>query len=566
MKKYVPLALVSFVGMVAVLWSITWFVQARRIEAWAQNEMKNLNPALGAIQAASVKTSGFPAKMVVTFTNPTVTVHMKQALTLLDKYRAARAGNSAAVLTTPEYPESTLQYSLQGTLTIALNALADIMDVTYDGSATTQLAQAQDAISLAVDYNGPTHCRARMQRGMASLFKQAWDMSAYFEPAEFAAKMKEISCDFAGNVTTNSISNQMVSSMGPLSFSITNQLAGDMAQIAARVNFSDYEVLPAGDDVINRFRRAVTPANQTFVPAVMSLYGKQSFGAELAMEMPQDSKMAAEKPVSVNLKQFTLANDASNTKGSFKFTSQPTPADVSGEFALDLSTEFTGKQAEISRMNVARYAQELLGMQDAARAAATTGDPAKIAAAPPLLDPALANDPKRLENTLYSALPDVSKLGALRQNVSFAYQLKKGVREGNVTVSNLEISTRDYALSGTGQGSMNAGQMLPTIAANLTCRNCSAMLDAIEAYLARAQSAIFIISGNPHILPAPEMVHGVTQLLEAVGTKPATSPLDLQFSISSNNGALDINGKSLNELMAMAQQYLPQPKPAAPAP
>lgn len=567
MKKYLPLALGSFVAMMAVLWCVTWYIQARSIETWAVEEMKNLNPALGSMQATSVKTSGFPMKMVVTVTNPTVTIHMKQALTMLDKYSAAKAGNSAGVLATPDYAESTLQYGLQGTLTIALNALSDKMDLTYEGSATTQLAQAESAVSLAFDYNGPSTCTAKLQRGFTTLLQETWDLRPFFTPEGFAANIKDFSCEFPGSITTNTVTNQMVSSMGPLSIAIANDPEGDMTRVAARIKLTEYEVLPAGDEVMNQFRRALLPVGDNFVPVLASLYGKQSLSADITAEVPQDAKQAADKPMRVELKDFTFANAASTSKGNVKFSSIPTATDVSGEFVLNLTTEFTGRQAEISRMNIAEYARQLIAQQGEARAAAEAAakDPNRTAPMPILLDPALAANPKRLEETLYTALPDVSQLGTLRQNVSFSYNLKKGERNGSVTISNLDVSTRDYGVSGTGQGSISPSQMLPTVAANLTCRNCSAMFDAMEAYVARAQSALFVLSGNPRILPPPEMIHGIAQLLEAIGVKSATAPLDLQFTISSNNGALDVNGKSLGELMEMTQHYLQPATPAAPA-
>jgi len=539
MKKILPLALSMFVVMLMAAWSISWYVQARDIRNYITTQMKLLDPAIGNMNAAAVTTSGFPFRMLVTIQNPSVTLHTKQAMAILDKYTAVKAGNSAAALTTPEYPEATLSYQLQGTLSVALNMLSDKIRIEYSGSDTVELVQKEATTTLAIDYNGLNRCDAKLKRGFANLLQQTWDVKPFLTPENFAAELTEFACEFPGSITMNMANNQLVSSLGALKFILVNQPVGDMSHNRFTMDLKDYEVMPAGDEVMNRIRRIVVPANQTVAPVSMSLYGKQSASLEVASELPQNFSSLKDKPFRIEVSRFNFVNAASTTNGTARVTSAITGTQQQGDVALNITSEFNPRQADISRANIGQFLQEVV--KD------------------PRFDTnTMHADQKKVEAALFDALPNVTQLGKLTQNIAFHYTLERTERAGSIDISALEISSRDYGVNAKGTASLSPSQMLPTAEMTLTCRNCMAMLDTLSGYLARLQVAATLMSpkNEGQIALAPGEAQSIKQLLVMVGKPAVTSPNDLEFAISSNNGAVNINGKSLGELMGLAQQTM----------
>ncbi len=214
-----------------------------------------------------------------------------------------------------------------------------------------------------------------------------------------------------------------------------------------------------------------------------------------------------------------------------------------GEFALHFTSEFTPRQTEIAHANMGQFLSEALKNDHIVITTAT--------------------DSTQLESALFEALPDVTQLGKITQHIALRFAGEKEKKIGNVELSELEISTRDYGITGSGKASMSEGQMLPAAQAELTCKNCIAMIDVLSAYLTRVESAAVVLAPENagRIAFTPAQTQGIKQLLLAVGTPPVAGPNDLQFVIKSNAGAVSINGKSLPELLQLVQQYLSEPTP-----
>ena len=540
MKKIIPLALFMCVLMVVSGWSISWFMQARSVQSNIENAMVQLDPTLGSMKAASVSTSGFPFKMIITVTNPDLTLHMKPLLMRAHKVSMAAAGNSAGVLTTPTYPESTLHYALTGSITLSLNAMSDELHVRYAGTDAQQLSQANSSLSLATEYNGDNHCEIKLLRTFAAVFNQAWDMQKFFTAPALLEHLRELRCEFPGSITTNTTNNQIISSLASASVMITNVQGQSQTQSNINIALKDYEIMPAGDEAINQIRRALTPVDEAFVPISMSLYGKQSLLMELITELPQDLQLNNNVPFKIEMKQLKFSSAGNSTEGNFTLSSTPQGKEQQGKFSLYFSSEFAPRQTDIARANMGQYLREALKNDNI-----TITNPANSA---------------ELEAALFEALPNVTQLGKITQNIDIHFAGNKEKRTGNVDIPALEISTRDYGISGNGKATMAEGEMLPAAHLELTCKNCVAMIDVMSAYLARVEKAAVLLSpenaGN--IAPTVAQTQGIKQLLQAVGKPPAAAPNDLQFIVESNAGAVDINGKTLPELMMLVQQYLQQ--------
>ncbi len=542
MKRIIPIALLMFVLLVATAWSVSWFAQARKLQNDIESGMAKLDPALGTMKA-TVTTSGFPAKMIVTITNPDLTLQMKPLLATLHKASMAAAGSSAGVLTTPTYPESTLHYALSGNITLTINALSDELQVQYAGTDAQQLTQAASTLSLATEYSGVNHCEVKLQRAATALLSQVWDIQKFFTTTTAVEHLQSFRCELPGFITTNTATNQIVSSLAPSTLTVTNTPTQNQTNSVINIQLKDYEIMPAGDDVMNQIRRAVTPADEAFTTISMSLYGKQSLSMELMTELPKDLQLTNNTPFKIAMKQLKFTSAANTTEGDFLFSSAPQGTQQQGEFALHFASEFTPRQTEIAHANMGQFLSEALKNDHIVITAAT--------------------DSAQLESALFEALPNVTQLGKITQHIALRFAGEKEKKIGNVELSALEISTRDYGITGSGKATMAEGQMLPAAQADLTCKNCIAMIDVLSAYLTRVESAAVVLAPENagKIAFTPAQTQGIKQLLLAVGKPPVAGPNDLQFIIESNAGAVNINGKSLPELLQLVQQYLSEPKP-----
>lgn len=539
MRKIIPISLLMAVLMGACAWSISWFLQARAIRQSIETSIAQFDPALGSVKIASVTTSGFPAKMIITISKPDVTLYTKPILSLAHKYSMAAAGNSAGVLTTPTYPESTLHYALDGSITLTLNALANDLLVQYAGNDSQQLAQADSSITIATEPNGINSCNIKLQGSFSTLFSRVWDIQKFFTANNILEHLSEFRCDLPGSVTTDMATHQVVASLSPSQVLVTNTQAGEQVHGLVRLKLDGYEVMPAGDILINRLRQAITPIDQTFSPIAMSLYGKQALSLELAMELPKNKVTVGQDSFKIDMRNFQFSSNANVMEGNFLLSSATDGKHQQGEFSVHFTSEFTPLQAEITRANMGQIVREALNS--------------------PQLSTLLANvDKKNLENSVFNALPNFSQLGKINENIQINYRLEKERKSGEINVNALDISTAAFGINGSGQASLFPEHAVPTINANLTCKNCMAMIDTMAAYLARVEAVAVVISPDNAgtIAPSPSQQQAVKQLLQIVGTADSTTNLDLNFAIKSDARNVNINGKSLPELMQIMQQTI----------
>jgi len=538
MRKILPLALFMMVLMVASTWCIGWFLQARHVRAQVALAMASVDPSLGAITAKSIATSGFPAKMIVTITDPTFTFNMKTSLARLHKRTMAVAGSSAAVLTTPEYPEATLSHTLSGTVTLTLNALSDSLSMRYAGTDTTRLMQPASTTSMHTEYNGDTVCNMRMDRKLTNLITQMWNLQKFFSVEGMVLHLRQVTCNFPGGMTTDADSHQILSSLAPSTISFTTQPTEARYNAGLTVSLNDYEVMPAGDAAMQQFGRVLTPLRETYSPFSMSLYGKQSIALDATIDAPQEMQNSKAQPFHLEIKKLSFSNAAGLTEGTMLFSAKPEGTVQKGELAVDFTSEFNPRQSEIARANIGQFVVQMKKE-------------------PKFLDAIGASTTEQIEAALFDALPNITQLGPITQKIRMGFAVDSTNRTGSVNIAELQLTTRDYGLLGNMDSNVAAGQVLPTVNASLTCRKCIAMVDVAVAYLMRVDNALATLAPENagKVALDASQVEGIKNLLSVIGT-PVAAAGDLLFVVKSNAGAIDINGKSMQELMQLVQQHM----------
>lgn len=546
MKKILTLALSVAALTIVCVWGIAWFAQARALEKNIAAAMAAIDPKLGSMKAQSVAVSGFPTQMAMTITNPSFTVHMAPFLAKMHKRSMAAAGSSAGVLTTPAYPESTLDYALAGSVTLIVSALSDKFDIYYAGTGTTQFALASTSFAMNTEYNGSGHCMVKLNRSFAAMWNTLWDVNRLLDPAVWANELREARCDLPGSISTNVATNQILSTLEPSSALFSRTKAGASQELVMSLQLPGYEVLPAGDEAASLFIQAVTPKGEPPAPVSLSLYGKQSLSFDLAAQLPQDMQAMKNAPFRIEVKKLKFASAVGHSEGALLIASNPEGTKQQGEIALSSSSEFTPVQTVLAKASARQIAGQMIESGDAAQKN-------------------ISQDQDVLEQAIFEALPDITTLGPLNQKLRFSYSGDRATNSDHVQISEFEFSSRDYGITSTADVMSDGKQPLPTANVNLTCNNCLQLAETLHHYLARVQQALAQIAPEQAegIALTPEQLEGVKGLLTVVGVPAQAAPKNLQFTIKANGGAVDINGKDMKTLMKLVQDYL-YPHPAEP--
>lgn len=547
MKKFLALMPLLFIAFVATAWSITWLAEAHAVKAEVIARMEQFDPVLGSLKADSVDVGGFPFAMTVKVTNPSVSLNVKTSMTALHKRVMANAGNSAGVLATPEYNSGTLDYKLTGLVTLSLNALSDRLALTIEGNNTTKLTGDNYTLNQATEYDGPRSCEITLKRGLGSAANRLWHFEQFIDPDQMGQELRSIGCDMPGSTTTDSTTNQLLFSLGHGRILVSNNPAPGRANMAVNMEIKDMEWLPEGDAAYAHFMAALQPKGALAAPTP-SIYGKQSLLLDMTADVPVDKNQLDSTAMKIDITRINLTNAAQKMHAEFHFQSAPKGDEQQFTAASMLTLDTTPKQSDVAKALVPGMLANLSANPDAARFMQ-------------------AYDPEKLKEAVFEALPNATALGTITQKLSLSYSGNKAKTHGKLQVSDFELSTRDNGLTGTGDVTLAEGQQLPVTNANITCKNCLAMVDMMAGYLQRVDGALASLSPQDagRIALTPEQLAGIKSMLTAVGTPAASAPADLQFVVANNANGMQVNGKSMAELAALAQQYLPKEMPAAPA-
>jgi hypothetical protein len=546
MRKIIPFALFMFVVMAVCAWSIGWYMQSRAIKNEIATAMTMLDPAMGAIKASEVTTSGFPTRMIVTVQNPSLSLKLKQWLPMVHKRMAASTGNSAAVLTTPEYPEGTLDSAINGYVRFSINALSDVVGFEMSGTHSMQLTQPDASSAISTQYNGDTQCSTRLKRKGTALLGQMWDIQKFLSNEELLAEISAVQCGFPGATSTNTQNGQVIASMEPGSFSYTHELSDSLRNAGLKINMTGYEIMPAGDEFFSKLIQAFTPVNDQPMPVVPSLYGKQTLVFDGTAQLAADTKKIAEQPSRFEIKQIYFSSAAGTSNGSLLVIGNPSGNRQQGEFGISFESEFKPVQSQLAKMSVAQFADEAYGNGQFGKNIQHV-------------------DRTTFESTVYDALPDITRMGKIIQKMHLTYSGDKTTRDGSFTLSGFDFSTIDGGILADGTGSM-AQNAMPAINATIICKNCTTLIDALAGYISRLDRASRLLSpeAGSYFSFTPEEVEAVKKILSELGIVENTA--DLKFVIESQASGMTINQQPIMQVMALAQKHLPQPAPPEPAP
>lgn len=546
MKKNLLIGCGIFIATTTIALAVSWFIQAGKVKNSIERAIAEFNPAMGSWAADDIQVSGFPTDMVITLTNPKATLYTQQFMPSLYKHLSAGLGNSAGVLAPPTFPNSTVAIALDGTITISVNALSNHFLYQSHGTTSFSTTDGANTISTRIEQDGTTKCSLNFEGSPASFFSRSWDMTALFNK-DSDMPFRNFECVVPSYIAVDAYSGKPLFSQEASSWRASFNPQNERNHVALYVNMPGSEIFPAGDESYRKLMPLLLPTEYQLPMHAMSAYGKMSMLLDLEAEGHADDNKITSAPFNINIKEYRFENAFNKSLGHLVLHSTPKDGDIAITIDTSNIAEFSEKQPEYAKLVLADAIEELHNIP-------TTDQP------PSGFVHTMQNRPKEeLMEIGLDILPNVSLMGTFTNIIKANFTGNETKRTGKLALSDLQLTSRDFGITGNGTGEMPPGQILPTINANLTCRNCLNMIDTLHGYLNRLERGLLRLEPTlaGQIALQPDMVNWIKFVLGNVGVSNVNSPNDLEFAISGDANNIQINGKSMMEIMALASQ--PQP-------
>ncbi len=563
MRKIIFIAFTVLIVVVIGGFSVSWFLQASEIKRNVEAAIARVNATQQYITYQSIETSGFPSDVSVSIVNPRFAGRID---TLLKEMGQAKPG---AVLTDAEkqelerfsqLPEWSEDITLNGAITLSVNALSDAYTLSLQGDWTGNGKIGTQAIAME-SLGDNTSCRLEMARG--TLFTTLWDFDALTrDPARLAPDFRLLDCVAPTATITDRNTKEALVKSGGARVYITSAPEGDQRQVRFHLKVTDSEVTAAGDPLYETYFNIVRVFDPFFYYPKLSSMGKQNIEVDFSYNGPADMKKDFQSAnFDVRLDKFIMNNNLSNSSGTLVFIKTPDAAGNQSGKAGYRFESVIGAQYDAYLRDYARF------MVNQAYANGSVNVPGPLLAEfQPTMEKYTADE---MYAIIYPAIPNFQYLGKIVQGIDIGYQLDKTLASGDVTLTSLDFSATPYGVTGQGTLKQTQGQLFPTSNIRFSCRNCLVMVDDIFAYAARLKAvlAYFKPEEAAEMLLPPELVQGTKDFLDRLSEKNPADLTTLNYTVVSDPAAgVSINGKNIMEVMGLYGEliapWVAQPKEA----
>ena len=472
MVKVLLISLSVFIAVVTGGYCIAWYSEASQLKNGIEETITKINAEQKYITYAAIETSGFPSDLYVSIIKPHFTGRIDQ----LFKALAAKSHTPqpANITSMPEWNED---IQLDGRITIGINALSDHYTLRLSGNWQRNTTINNQKISVTSQSSGDTLCILQMTRS-GNIFNNLWDYHALIRDngKDFLKDLRLFDCSGQPNIIADTTSHEQMMSNGPWRFYVTGEPKGAEQQFRFYMKITDIEVTPQGDAMMALQRTTFSP-NFSY-PVKYSLFGKQNMEIDFSYAGPADWKPDDKNPpIDIALSKFDLNNQLYTSTATFFLNNGMNDTNRTARLA------FKGED-NVSEAYDA-FLQEMVH-NIIAQVYADKTQP-QFAWAQPYLQKYTAEE---MYGILGLSIPKLHPLGKMVQSLDVSYLGAPDFSTGDVTLSDLEISTSPYGIKGNGGVKRVAGQPLPAGHATLTCSNCTRLVDDVIDYASRLQKTV----------------------------------------------------------------------------
>ncbi|MFW0776628.1 MAG: hypothetical protein ACN2B6_02790 [Rickettsiales bacterium] len=534
--KASPKILISALIVVLLLgYSIMWFVQADKLKGNVEKTISMLNEKETYITYESIDVAGFPMKMAVVVSKPRFAGRVDVLLKSMDDMHV---GTKKMFPELPEWQEDT---SLDGTLTIQLNALSDEYGIILAGDWHNAPTIDGQKLALTSKVAGDFVCDMKLANSKA-LAGAIWTGSIERDGKQFMKDLRVVDCSFPAYEAINVASSEvgMKSEGGYLKFN--REPSGDTQSIYFAMKMDNVEFTETGDRWMELYKRAFP---QHSVSQPLSTYGKQNVDIELSFNGPEDFKDAKENaPLDVNLNKFIINNAIYNVNVAMQAKNTPNGDQRAASLVLKADSSYSEEYDNMVQRMARNAIDELYANKDELTTA--------------YLEKYTADE---MYSIVFPALPNMHPLGKMVQNLDVSYQGSSDFKVGNATLTAFELSAAPYGVTGKGTANMSQDKPFPAADLSLTCSNCARLIDDITDYVNRVSTAFAYF--EPEALQAntmnPQLVEAYKNFLSelSVPSQDDTDRTSFNYAIVSDGMmGVTINGKPMNEVMSLYAQHI----------
>jgi hypothetical protein len=526
---------------------ISWSTQSKKLKQALTEHIETLNNGVPYITYEKLETSGFPWNVYLSITDLRFTGR-------LDVFLSKMLVEGDPKKFKELFPDMRVwneDLMFEGKITLGVNALSDRYSLKLDGTLKNSTFVDNNLINHHVKMDAPVTCSLELKR-KRSFLASLWDITVLgnVEPRDFAEDLKELNCSFPPAQVYDSEKNEVMASKGNSQFSIVQNLDGNKRSTRLYVKSDNIEVTPLGDSILHFYTQIVEGPEA--LPPRLTDAGKQNAELDFSYEGPADLKDLTTEAMDVSLNKAYVESNQGLSNMTFRYTVVPDgdTRDVNLLYGFQLLPKPGFDDMLKNRAN------------DYLHYIYTRADP-KLAAVQKSLS---KYEEEAAYDIIVPAIPNMEPLGAITQQLSLNYKGTNQLKTGELTLNQLEVGFTPYGIQAQGSLRLSEDQ-LPDPDFNVTCRNCTQMLNDGVAYVNRLHNSLakFDAQTAAPLLIDPFQFNGFKEFLTKIARVNAAAPDDLNYMISGDSitGEISINGRPLSELETLYSQLVSQPAPAA---
>jgi hypothetical protein len=555
MRNSLLLGLLIFTIVASIGYCIVWFDQSSQMKKAIEQAVAQINSQQKYVTYDAIETSGFPTELHVSIVNP----HFSGQIDKLLKEMAAKAHPNQPIASQP-MPQWNEDFRLNGRIVIGINMLSDHYSLRVSGNSQRTATIGNQTISIASESASDTVCALQMTRSGNAL-STLWNYQGFLRnnASDFIRDLRLLDCNSSGGVISNATNNEKLVSNGPWRIYVVNQPAGEQQQIRLYSKVIDMEVTPQGDAILSLQRGAISPGFST--PAKYSLFGKQNLEVDFSYAGPSDWKADKHNmPLNISLDKFDVTNQIHTSNMTFFLTNTPSGNNRSSRLAFKAEENFAEPYDTFVQDVVHNFVGEIYAsnVQQA-----------------PWQGLKLKYKPDELYALISPAIPNFHSLGKTVISLDTGFQGAGDFSSGDVTLTDLEISTSPYGIKGSGTAKRTDGQPFPEGHMLVTCSNCTRLVDDVISYIARAQKTLSYFQTPQQAAAStpidPSLAEGLKNFLKALAAPVKDTDPDKNSFVyvinSDKTVGVTVNNRQFGEVMSMYNQYVgpTMAKPQQPA-
>ena len=533
--------------------SMSWYMQARASRQAVEAFVAQANAKGQILTYEKIESAGFPREVKINIVRP----HFKGRIDELLKPLAEQTKNPAQAAQLAALPAWEEDIALDGSIVLCVNALSDHYTLSSLGNWQSVSKIGDKTFSSTHEQSGAILCSLKLERG--SLFSDLWNFySLARDGKQLAEDFRLFDCAIPATTSLETPSREKIAGSGNMRFYISSQPAGPNQHVRVYLSAPELEVTPRGDEIFSNYAHALNPG-QYQMPRKLSAYGKQSVELDFSYNGPTQLAGATNPNIEVNLSKFAITNDAYNTQLHFYLSNNTVGKQRDAKLAMRAESNFSEAYDTLLR--------ELL--RTAIEQVYTTPE----ARLPQMQEYINRYNQDEMYAIVVPAVPNFASMGKAIQSLDMQFTGSPDMKNGEVTLSNLEFSFTPYGIRMVGTGKNTQGQP-PSGQLNITCANCNQLIDDLMAYATRLYNVAiyFAPDAAAPYQPDPQLAGTIKYILTDLAGPDKTN---LTYDILSGSGGVTINGKPVMQVLSAYSQYLApylqqyQPAPSqqfAPAP